>query len=311
MEKSRTIPARPVLGKGLASLLPGAAPLAQPQSQQAVRETESNKDRLLGISMCNVDDIVPNEFQPRRVFNDETIQELSASIKANGLIQPLIVRKNPTGGFQLIAGERRWRASKLAGLKQVPIVIRRTTDKESLELALIENIQREDLNCLDTALSYYQLINDFELTQEDMSVRVGKDRTTITNHLRLLKLPQFVQGYLKKGDLSFGHGRALASLEDSALVERIAREVAEKKWSVRELENQIQKIKNLQKGRSADASQQTLLSPLVLRLKNLGKELSNKFSAKVQCKGNEKRGKIVIEYHSAEDLDRVLNQLMR
>ena len=309
MEKSRTIPSRPVLGKGLASLLPGAAPLAQ--TQQSAQEVESNKDRHLGISMCSIDDIVPNEYQPRRVFNDDTIQELSQSIKANGLIQPLIVRKNPTGGYQLIAGERRWRASKLAGLKQVPIVIRRTTDKESLELALIENIQREDLNCLDTALSYYQLINDFELTQEDMSVRVGKDRATIANHLRLLKLPQFVQGYLKQGELSFGHGRALASLDDGGLIERIAREVVEKKWSVRELEGQIQKIKSLQKARSADVDRQNLLSPLVLRLKSLSKELSNKLSAKVQCKGNEKRGKIVIEYYSAEDLERVLGQLMR
>ncbi|HRK01219.1 MAG TPA: ParB/RepB/Spo0J family partition protein, partial [Oligoflexia bacterium] len=167
MEKFRSAPTRPALGKGLASLLPTAAvtPPPTPPTESSLgggaTEPDSNRDRHPGISMAAIDEIVPNEFQPRKIFDDITIEELSQSIKENGLIQPLIVRKAQRG-YQLIAGERRWRAAKIAGLKYVPIVIRRTTDREALELALIENIQREELNCFDTALAYYQLIQDFE-----------------------------------------------------------------------------------------------------------------------------------------------------
>lgn len=317
MDKNKQIPSRPALGKGLASLLPSTAPVAAPQqteaAQSAAPQADSNRDRHPGISMCSIDDIIANEFQPRKTFHDETIDELAQSIKANGLIQPLIVRKSSTGkGYQLIAGERRLRAAKVAGIKQIPIVIRRTTDKEALELALLENIQREDLNCVETALAYYQLIHDFDLTQEELAERMGKDRSSVANHLRLLKLPQSVQLMLRDGLISFGHGKALAGLEDSNLLERLGRDAADKNWSVRELENQIQKIKNLQQGREAQlAGENAPLEPVQLRLRNLGKDLSAKLSTKVQLRGDATRGKIVIEYHSGEDLERVLAQVLK
>lgn len=318
-EKSKSSSSRPVLGKGLASLLPASSgtsvtppPPPSMNTGTATEGTQSNHDRHPGISMCMIDEIQANEFQPRKTFHDETLEELAQSIKANGLIQPLIVRKG-TGGYQLIAGERRLRAAKLAGLKQVPIVIRRTTDRESLELALIENIQREELNCLETALAYYQLIQDFDLKQEDLASRMGKDRTSVTNHLRLLKLPQGAQQALRDGLLTFGHGKALAGLEDQTLLDRLYNETIDKKWSVRELENQIQKIKNLQQGREAQmgADGKMPKDPVQARLKSLGKDLSAKFSTKVQLRGDQSRGKIIIEYFNNDDLERALSYLLK
>ena len=255
MDKQKPIPARPALGKGLASLLPSANTQQTQQGAAAtpssvVATADSNRDRHPGISMCSLDEITTNDFQPRKTFFDETIEELAQSIRLNGLIQPLIVRKG-TKGYQLIAGERRLRAARLAGLKQVPIVIRRTTDKEALELALIENLQREDLNCLETAIAYYQLVQDFNLTQDEVAERMGKDRSSVANHLRLLKLPQSIQTSLRDGLLSLGHGKALAGIEDTVIMEKLAWTVVDKKMSVRELENQIQQLKNLQAGRDA------------------------------------------------------------
>lgn len=316
-DKQRSNTSKPVLGKGLASLL-STSPIATPPPPPSVSTgaagegTQANHERHPGISMCAIDEIQANEFQPRKTFFDESIEELAQSIKANGLIQPLIVRKG-LKGYQLIAGERRLRAAKAAGLKHVPIVIRRTTDKESLELALIENIQREELNCLETALAYYQLIQDFDLKQEDLAGRMGKDRSSIANHLRLLKLPQGAQQALRDGLLTFGHGKALAGLEDQSLVERLYNETIDKKWSVRELENQIQKIRNLQQGREAMMSEEgkTPKDPVQLRLKTIGKELSAKFSTKVQLRGDQSRGKIVIEYFNSDDLERALAQLQK
>ncbi|NDD92731.1 ParB/RepB/Spo0J family partition protein, partial [bacterium] len=182
-----------VLGKGLASLLPGAAasisatPSAAPSNHAGLMA--GNQDRHPGIALLPVDELSVNDYQPRRSFDDSTLQELAQSIKTNGLIQPLIVRRT-TSGYQLIAGERRLRASKLAGLRQVPVVVRRSTDREALEMALIENIQREDLNCIDEALAYRQLMEEFQLTQEEAATRVGKERASVANHLRLLRLPE-------------------------------------------------------------------------------------------------------------------------
>lgn len=314
-DKQKTIPSRPALGKGLASLLPSATAAAAVSTPAAsTSQPESSRDRHPGISMANIDEITANDFQPRKTFFDESIEELSQSIKSNGLIQPLIVRKTNTG-YQLIAGERRLRAAKMAGLKQVPIVIRRTTDREALELALIENVQREELNCIETALAYYQLIQDFGLRQEDLAERMGKDRSSVANHLRLLKLPQPAQTALRDGRLSFGHGKVLAALEDTNLLERLVRDTIEKRWSVRELENQIQKIKNLQQGREAQLSAaqapDAALEPLELRMKNLGKELSTKLSTRVQFRGGATKGKIVITYCNGEDLERLISHMLR
>ena len=322
---------KPALGKGLASLLPSAAAQQNPvgssssssatiiqpvatsvvaPGQGAEADATPNKDRHPGISMCLIEEIVPNQYQPRHQFDDATIEELAQSIKENGLIQPLIVRRAQKG-YQLIAGERRWRAAKQAGLKQVPIVIRRTTDKEALELALIENIQREDLNCLDTALAYQQLCQEFDLKQEEVATRVGKERASVANYMRLLKLPTKVQNWLKQNTLSFGHGKALLGLENAKDIEEFATLTVDRSWSVRELEAQIQKYKaqSLEANNINEVNQK--LSPLELRLKNLGRDLSQKLSTKAQVKGNEKKGKIVLEYFTPEDLDRLLIVLLK
>ena len=298
-------PSKPVLGKGLASLLP---PPATTAAAPAEADGMANKDRHPGIMMCALDDIVPNTYQPRHLFDDSTIDELAQSIRANGLIQPLIVRRGQKG-FQLIAGERRWRAAKLAGLKQVPIVIRRTTDQEALELALIENIQREDLNCLDTAAAYQQLAAEFSLTQEQIAQKVGKERATVANYLRLLRLPEKVRNWLKDGTLSFGHGKALAGLDEAAQVEKFAADAIDLRWSVRELETQLQRLKEPKP--AEEPPTEAALTPLALRMQNIGKELSQRYSTKVLLKGHERRGKILIEYHSLEDLNRLLDQLQR
>lgn len=307
-QKEKITPNKPVLGKGLASLLPAQASIPVP-AQGAEVDPTPNKDRHPGISMCLIEEIVPNQYQPRHQFDDATVEELAQSIRENGLIQPLVVRRAQKG-YQLIAGERRWRAAKIAGLKQVPIVIRRTTDKEALELALIENIQREDLNCIDTAQAYLQLMQDFDMRQEDISVRVGKDRASVANYMRLLKLPASIQNWLKQGTLSFGHGKALLSLEDQTELNEFASAAVDQNWSVRELESRIQKHKSVHVEQNSQPNADAVLSPLELRLKNLGRDLSSKLSTKALVKGNEKRGKIVLEYFSSDDLDRLLVKLL-
>ena len=198
---------------------------------------------FLGSRWRNIDDIQVNQFQPRRDFDEQALEEFAQSIRANGIIQPLVVRKSSTGNYELIAGERRLRASKIVGLKHVPIVIRRSTDREALELALIENIQRQNLNCVDEALAYFQLIEDFALTQEEVAARVGKERATVANFLRLLRLPQEILGDLKAGYLSLGHGKALLSLEDPAHRLRARSQIIEKQLSVRDTEKLVEEMK--------------------------------------------------------------------
>lgn len=314
---------KPVLGKGLASLFPGAAPVSAPiQSHEGgagataagpattVQQQEvHNRDRHPGISFASVDEIEANPHQPRREFNEEAIAELSQSILANGIIQPLVVRRGPLGKYELIAGERRLRAAKKAGLKQVPIVIRRSTDRESLELALVENIQRQNLNCVDEALAYFQLVEDFSLTQEELAHQVGKDRATVANHLRLLRLPEPIIDDLKRQILSFGHGKALLALDDNDLRLLARKEIVERKLSVRDSEILIEKLKKGATPAEAAQAVTKTLSPVQARLANLSQELGRQFSTKVELKGSERRGKLVIHYASREQLDRILEAM--
>ncbi len=269
-----------------------------------------NHGRIPGISLANPEEIQVNPFQPRREFDEAAINELCASIQANGIIQPLVVRKTPKG-YELIAGERRLRASKKLGLKQVPIVIRRSSDRESLEIALIENIQRQDLNCIDEALAYFQLAEEFGLTQEEVAKRVGKERATVANHLRLLRLPEAVIDDLKRGILTFGHGKAILGLEDIELRLRLRALVVEKHLSVRETEALADQWKK--QPASADAAENaaaaTPQDPLQARLSNLSTELTHKWSTKVEVKGSDKRGKIIFHYRSRQDLDRILEAM--
>lgn len=325
-------PQKNVLGKGLASLFPNSAtpatavPTAAPAAASApsVKTPESAKaqelnpspagmtgrDVYMGISMVNIHEIQTNQHQPRKDFDEKAIQELSQSIKISGIIQPLVVRKNSKDGFELIAGERRLRAAKLAGLKQVPIVIRRSTDREMLELALVENIQREDLNCVDEALAYFQLIEDFSLKQEEVADRVGKDRATVANYLRLLRLPQTILDDLRKQLLTFGHGKALLGLDDHESRMKARAQILENKLSVRDTEALVEAIKNTAKagGEGQDSAGEPLppLKAVAQRMMNLSRELARYWAAKVEIKGNEKRGKIVIHYSSRADLERIL-----
>lgn len=322
-----------VLGKGLASLLPGAgiparpaqldraAPPAQPATGAvaagpAVPVADSgNRDRHPGISLALIEEIVANHYQPRHDFNDQSLEELAQSIRVNGVIQPLVVRK-ASKGYELIAGERRLRAAKLAGLRQVPVVIRRSTDREALELALIENIQREDLNCIDTALAYQQLAEEFSLTQEEVARRVGKDRASVSNHLRLLKLPDAIVSDLRKQVLSFGHGKALLGLEDSESRLKVRASILEGKLSVRDAEALVEQIKrgavaaDYSPGPLAQSAGAAASGPIQSRLNNLTQEMTRQYSTKVEIKGNEQKGKIVFNYASRAELDRLLDQLL-
>jgi ParB family chromosome partitioning protein len=313
-------PNRPALGKGLASLLPGAANNPAAIARQIMGEVPGgsappaapdvtvNKERIPGITMADVDSIVPNQFQPRQDFAEGALQDLAESIRTHGIIQPLIVRKGEDGKLHLIAGERRLRASKIAGLKQVPIVIRKTSDKEKLELALIENIQREDLNCVEVALSYFQLSEDFRLTQEEIAKRVGKDRVSVANHLRLLKLPEAILGDLRKNILTFGHGRALLSVVDPVKRMEIRNRIVEKHLSVRETERMV--AETLLEGPEASAEEKAA-NPAKAELKEFSERLGRALGTRVKTKGDKYRGSIVIDYFSKEDLDRISLQLLR
>lgn len=309
---------RPVLGKGLASLLP-IANNAAPQRDithgtgavaagpaVAVGSDANNANRIPGLTFANVDDIVANAYQPRRDFDENQLKELAQSIVANGIIQPLVVRKGPYG-YQLIAGERRLRAAKIAGLKQVPVVIRKSTDKEALEIALVENIQRSNLNCVDEALAYLQLMQDFNLTQDETAVRVGKERSTVANFVRLLRLPEAVIDDLKKNTLSFGHGKALLSLEDQDQRLMARKEIIEGKLSVRATEALVSEMQRKAAFTGSTAQEvKKDLTPLQSRLKNLGMEITRAVGMKTELKGSEKRGKIVLHYSTREELERLI-----
>lgn len=332
-----------VLGKGLASLLP---PIASPQAPSSAPEQSTslspgvqisseaqsallsngasalsrpmvdpserpglNRDRHPGIAVLDISEIKANEFQPRRDFDEQALEELAQSIRENGLIQPLVVRKS-ADGYELIAGERRLRASKLAGLKMVPVVIRKSTDREALELAIVENIQREDLNCVDEALAYFQLMQEFQLSQEDLAKRMGKDRATIANALRVLKLSDFILVELKKGHLSRGHAKALLSVEDVAQRESLAKEILEKSLSVRQAEKTAQELKVALPKSGAVAAPSKTTSPSDAEMLKHVQDLTRRYMAKVEIKGTPRSGQIQIKYASKEELHRVLGILL-
>lgn len=226
------------LGKGMGALLgTGATPLSLKEENQL---TKSLPD---GMIMLDIDQIKLNKEQPRKIFKDKELAELSVSIKENGIIQPLTVAKEDGGKFLLIAGERRLRASRLAGLTKVPVTIKNVTRKETMVMSIVENVQRSDLNCVEEALAYYQLMNEFDLTQEEVAKKIGKERSTVANFLRILKLPREVIGYLQKEELSFGHAKILAAIKEDEKAKRLALQSVNEKWSVRELEKNIKTSK--------------------------------------------------------------------
>ncbi len=275
------------LGKGLGALIPDLSTL------------DDRERKALGISEIELDKIIPNEYQPRKVFDDEKLKELAASIKEQGVIQPVIVHR-AGGGYQLIAGERRWRASRLAGLRTIPALVKEATKRELLEMALIENIQREDLNPLEAAEAYKRLQDEFKLTQEDLAKRVGKERSTVTNFLRLLGLPKEVKQDLATGALSMGHAKALLSLERVRDQVQAGLMIVKKGLSVREAEALASRLKNPQKEKKPRQNHE---------LKSVEEKLKKALGTKVSITAKAKGGRIVIDYYSAEELDRILEKI--
>jgi len=253
------------------------------------------------VLYLDIDRIMPGKQQPRRIFHEESLKELAASIKEKGVLQPVIVSRTGDGAFNLIAGERRWRASVLAGLKKIPALIKNVASKDSLEIALIENIQREDLNPIETAEAFNRLLMDFNLTQEDLSGRVGKERATIANYLRLLKLPDEIKTMLYNGSLSMGHAKALLAVEGKAHQVEAARRIVKDGLSVREAEK-------LTKKGSPQAKPDRKKDPQIVSLEE---KLIRQLATKVRIihKGK-KGGKIEIAYYSLEELDRLLEILL-
>jgi ParB family chromosome partitioning protein len=279
--------ARQALGKGLGALIPEKPPL----------ELEGKKV----FDICGIEEIKPNPFQPRKAFGDEKLQELVGSIQEKGILQPLVVRRKGSG-YELIAGERRWRAAQKAGMKEVPIIIKDVPESELLELSLIENIQRENLNPIEEAEAFKRLMDQFHFTQEEISKRVGKDRTTITNAIRLLKLPPDIKQSLADGAISMGHARAFLSLDGSEKQRLALKKVLAGGLSVRQTENLVKRLRVRSYPSIQKKNQEW--NPLV-------EELQRALGTKVKIIAKGKRGKIEIEFYSYEELDRIIDLLRR
>ncbi len=279
---------RKALGKGLGALIP----------ETSTDSTGLHKREE--IYSVQLEQIRPNPFQPREDFVQQNIDELAQSIKEKGVIQPLLVRRKGDN-YELIAGERRLRAAKSLGLKELPVIIKEVADQDSLEIALIENIQREGLNPIEEAHAYQHLMDKFQVTQEKISEVLGKSRVSITNTLRLLKLPHEIQSEMKTGRISFAHGRALLEIEDANYQRKLAQDIIAKGLSVRELENLLKTVRPRLTKRSAGTKQR---EPLVAILEE---QLQHALATKVRISKRKKRGQITIEFYSTEDLNRIVN----
>jgi ParB family chromosome partitioning protein len=276
------------LGKGLGALIPDIE-----------TEQENKKDYFY----CDTYQIRPNRFQPRRRFTDEDLAELAESIKSQGILQPLLVRQDDTG-FELITGERRLRAAKRAGLTQVPVLIKRVNDDKLLEMAIVENIQREDLNPIEEAEAYHRLISQLKLTQDQASARVGKSRSAVANFLRLRQLPDQIKAGITDGTLSMGHARALLGAETSTQQLAAWRSVVSKKLSVRETEALIKRLKAEKKKPRASENRSEQI-----HLSRLAEDLSRHFGTKIMIKKHGQKGKVEIEFYNDDDLDRLIHRL--
>lgn len=289
MNKAAENPRR-ALGKGLSALLP-TRPTAQPAPEAAPSGDE--------VAMLAIELIEANPLQPRRVFQHDRIEELAQSIRANGIIQPLVVRRRE-GRYQLVAGERRWRAAKIAGATQVPVVVKDIPDEHLLEITLIENIQREDLNAIETAQAFDKLCRELQLNHEEVGRRTGKDRSTIANLIRLLQLPQDIQQLIAERRLSIGHARCLLTLPTAELQREVAEKSVAQGWSVRQVERITQKMMADRKPKAVEEVQS---DPNV---KAAIEELERVLGTKVRIVEKAKqKGRIEIEYYSSDDLDRI------
>ncbi len=277
---------RKALGKGLSALIPD------------VNGSGSDEVRFF---QCPVESIVPNPHQPRQAFPEPELAEMVNSVREKGIITPLLVNRIETG-YQLIAGERRWRAAQKAGLERVPVVVRDVSPTESMEMALIENIHRQDLNPIEEAIAYKKLLEETGATQDSMAKRLGKDRSTITNMLRLLKLPAFVQKDVIDGRLSMGHARVLAGIKSANDIKSLRNAVVEKGLSVRQLEA-------LTKKKAGPLPKKKKNEEVEFYLQSLGEKLKRSLGTKVDIRSRGKKGQIVIHYYSDEEFERLLDVL--
>ena len=287
------------LGKGLDSLIPVHN---NTEKEMAVVEkvVEKKTDTVLRIT-----EIEPNKGQPRKNFNEDALEELADSIKQFGLIQPLVVQKRD-GYYEIIAGERRWRAAKKAGLKEVPVIIRDYTDEEMMEIALIENLQREDLNPIEEAQAYKKLINDYKLKQDEIAEKVSKSRVAITNSMRLLKLSEKVQDMIVDEMISSGHGRALLALNDKKMQEELANRIFDEKLSVRETEQIVKALNNPKEKKNKEEYSDNFVYE---KIENEFKEIIGT-NVSIKRKSQDK-GKIEIDYYSTEDLERIIDLMKK
>src|SRR5437868_10737288 len=276
---------RPALGRGLGALIPGGSP-----------------SERKGVMNLGIEEIRPDRSQPRRHFDEAHIEELAESIRSKGVLLPLIVRRDGEG-YVLVAGERRWRAAQKAGLRELPVMVRDVAEPEAFELALIENIQREDLNAVEEAEAYQRLIEHHGLTQEELAQRVGKDRSTIANAIRLLRLPDSIKEAVASGDLSMGHARALLGLTDDGDLRKAAEKVMREDLSVRQVEKLVQALK----GKRA---QRTHRGDGTAQLRHLVEKLQRKLGAKVDLRDRGGSGAIEIRYASQAELDRIISAIL-
>ena len=280
---------RKALGKGIHALIPDFE-MGVPESHE---NGPAKNTELL------IDEISPNRFQPRKYFDDDKLEELVTSIRDNGVLQPIVVQK-VEAGYELVVGERRWRASKKAGLKKIPAVIREVTDAQALELAIIENIHRQDLNPIEEADAYARLADEFALTQEMIAKRVGKSRTAVANTLRLLKLSRNIKEDLISGKISMGHARALLGLDNAGQMEALRKEIFKQDLTVRQIESRVSRLKQ-----SVSKKPVSLVSKKNIFIKDLEKEFERRLGTKVDIKSAKKGGKLVVTYYSDDDLDRI------
>ena len=290
-----------LIGKGLRSLLQNIdADLKTTEGGLKTRVVEE----VTGTNRLAITEILINPKQPRRDFDETSLNELAASIKLHDIIQPLTVSKLANGKFQLIAGERRFRASKIAGLKDVPVYIRQANDQQLLELALLENLQRENLNAVEVALSYKRMMEELDYTQEQVAERMGKERSTVTNYIRLLKLPPDIQLAVRNGSMSMGHARALVNIDTIDKQLFVFKEIQSKGLSVRQTEELVRKMYKVEKGGAVKPSLKSELPPTYKKIED---NLASHFGTKVRMAHNKKGyGSISIEYYSLEDLNKIL-----
>ncbi len=287
---------RRALGKGLDSLLPRVNAPAVPSA-----EGEGGRPREIALDLID-----RNPFQTRTLIDEEQLQELAASITANGVVQPVLVRPLANGRFQLIAGERRWRASQLAGKKTIPAILRQVSDEQAMEITIVENLQRADLNPMEQARAFERLSREFHMTQEQMAQRTGKDRATVANFLRLLRLPSTIQTKVESGLLSFGHARALLAFEHGEEMEKTAQRIVSLSLSVRQTESYVQGMLHPEGKAKKEPKAQPPIDPNV---REAQEQLQRALGLKVTIEDRGGRGKVIIEYARIEDFDTLLEQL--